>query len=129
MAEQLVEAMTAPWEPEQYRDTYRDDLLRLIDEKVKTGAVSEVAAPRAEAAEGKVVDIMALLKRSMEQRQVSGDADGAPARGGARRGAATGDDEAGGPAGAAAAAAGATAGSEKSASAGKSGRGGTRKAG
>ena len=35
MAEQLVEAMAAAWEPEQYHDTYHDDLLRLIESKVE----------------------------------------------------------------------------------------------
>ena len=72
MAEQLVEAMTADWEPDQYTDTYREDLLRVIEEKVKGGEVTEVAAPRPEAREGNVVDIMALLKRSMEQRTAAG---------------------------------------------------------
>ena len=43
MAEQLVEAMAGEWEPEQYRDTYRDDLLRMIDEKVKGGTVTRRA--------------------------------------------------------------------------------------
>jgi DNA end-binding protein Ku len=76
MAEQLVEAMATPWEPAQYTDTYHDDLLRLIDEKVKTGTVSAPGAPRAEAPGGKVVDIMTLLKRSMERQ---GSAPGAAA--------------------------------------------------
>ena len=40
MAEQLVEAMVGEWRPEQYRDTYRDDVLRMIDEKVKGGKVT-----------------------------------------------------------------------------------------
>jgi DNA end-binding protein Ku len=69
MAQQLVEAMVADWNPEQYRDTYREDLLKLIDEKVKTGSVSQpVEAPPAEPG-AKVVDIMALLKQSMEEAQ------------------------------------------------------------
>ncbi|MBN1631388.1 MAG: Ku protein, partial [Thermoleophilia bacterium] len=70
MAEQLVEAMTTAWEPEQYRDTYRDDLLRLIDQKVKTGdvvAVPDVVAPAE--GEAEVVDIMELLKRSVAERK------------------------------------------------------------
>jgi DNA end-binding protein Ku len=71
MAAQLVEAMTAKWDPEQYTDTYRDDLLRVIEEKVKSGKVTESAAPRREAPEGKVVDIMTLLKRSMEQQNAN----------------------------------------------------------
>ncbi len=70
MAEQLVETMAAAWEPEQYRDTYRDELLQLIDKKVKTGKVA--ATPKAPARKAKgaeVVDIMALLKQSVEERK------------------------------------------------------------
>jgi DNA end-binding protein Ku len=75
MAEQLVGAMVAKWEPEKYVDTYREDLLKRIDEKVKRGELTTVAeAPPSEereAAEGKVVDIMSLLKRSMEKQQAA----------------------------------------------------------
>ncbi|HEY5529293.1 MAG TPA: Ku protein [Thermoleophilia bacterium] len=93
MAEQLVEAMATDWKPEQYHDTYRDDLLKLIDEKVKSGKVSQVSEPaKREAGESNVVDIMSLLKRSMEQQKStpSGDAaekTAAPKSGGKRRGA------------------------------------------
>ena len=79
MAEQLVETMAAKWQPEQYHDTYREDLVRVIDEKVKTGkvvGVTEKARPEERGAE--VVDIMSLLKRSMEQQK-----QGAPKSGGA----------------------------------------------
>ena len=70
MAEQLVEATATAWEPEQYHDTYRDDLLKLIDEKVKSGEVTEVSEPpKRKARESNVVDIMSLLKRSMEQQK------------------------------------------------------------
>lgn len=68
MAEQLVNAMAGEWRPESYRDTYRDDVLQMIDEKVKTGTITTRAeAKPAEGAE--VVDIMALLRRSVEQKQ------------------------------------------------------------
>ena len=83
MAEQLVGAMAGEWRPEQYRDTYRDDVLRMIDEKVKGGTVTTRKEPKpAEGAE--VVDIMALLRRSVEQKQAEpakkGTANKAPAR-------------------------------------------------
>jgi DNA end-binding protein Ku len=70
MAEQLVEAMVGEWRPEQYRDTYRDDVLKMIDEKAKGGKVTtrKEAKPQ-EGAE--VVDIMSLLRRSVEERQAS----------------------------------------------------------
>jgi len=76
MAELLVDAMTTAWKPEQYHDTYHDDLLRLIAEKVKNGEQVEAVAPATgDAPEGNVVDIVALLRRSVEraaERQESG---------------------------------------------------------
>jgi DNA end-binding protein Ku len=78
MAEQLVGSMVAAWDPAQYTDTYHDDVLRLVEDKVKHGSVTTVSAePPAETApaEGAVVDIMSLLKRSVERRkQTSGAA-------------------------------------------------------
>jgi DNA end-binding protein Ku len=68
MAEQLVQTMAGEWRPEQYRDTYRDDLLRLIDEKVKNGKVTARSEPR-HREDAKVVDIMALLRQSVEERR------------------------------------------------------------
>jgi len=68
MAEQLVQAMVADWRPEEYRDTYHDDVLALIEEKIKSGTVT--VRGEAEPQEGgEVVDIMALLKRSGEARR------------------------------------------------------------
>jgi DNA end-binding protein Ku len=81
MAEQLVAAMASGWEPEQYRDTYRDDVMRMIEEKVKNGKVTAHREPKA--AEGaEVVDIMALLKRSVEQRQTAAPSIGDATAGG-----------------------------------------------
>jgi DNA end-binding protein Ku len=70
MAEQLVSTMAAPWSPEQYHDTYHDHLLRLIKEKVDKGEVTDTtqAAPQ-HAREAEVVDIVELLRRSVEQQK------------------------------------------------------------
>ena len=83
MAEQLIEAMATHWDPEAYHDTYRDDLLRVIEEKERTGSVEEVAAGEGapEPGEGKVVDIMALLKRSVDQVREAGGAEAGEAGG------------------------------------------------
>lgn len=68
LAGQLVDALVAEWDPSQYRDTYRERLLALIERKVETGEVSVAPAePAGEAAA--VVDIMDLLKRSVEQAE------------------------------------------------------------
>lgn len=66
-AEQLVKGMTQTWSPEQYRDDYREDVLSLIDRKIKTGsaeAVGESAGARSSRRRSPV-DLMALLKRSL----------------------------------------------------------------
>lgn len=70
MAEQLVDGMTEPWSPEDYHDTYREALLERIDEKVRAGKTHVVTPPAAEAEEAgaEVVDLMALLKRSLEAK-------------------------------------------------------------
>jgi DNA end-binding protein Ku len=71
MAERLVDDMAEAWQPEQYHDTYREDLLKLIDRKVSAGETHLVAEPESKAgsdAGAEVVDLMALLKRSLEAR-------------------------------------------------------------
>ena len=71
MAERLVEDMAANWEPEKYRDQYREDLMRVVEEKVAAGKTLEIEAPHGEEAPrtGQVIDFMALLKRSVEEKE------------------------------------------------------------
>ena len=61
LAEMLVESLAAPFEPEKYKDSYRDNLQALIDAKVK-GKEVVVPPPREPA---KIVDIMEALKQSL----------------------------------------------------------------
>ncbi len=67
MAERLVAEMEAPFKPEAFKDTYRNDLMALIQRKIKTGATEEPEAPDDDAAPeaSNVVDIMALLRKSL----------------------------------------------------------------
>ncbi|HET9227131.1 MAG TPA: Ku protein [Thermoanaerobaculia bacterium] len=69
MAERLVEGMVSKWEPEKYRDDYYKDLKKMINERVKAGQLEESPeappTPKPERG-GKVVDLMALLKQSVE---------------------------------------------------------------
>ena len=73
MAQRLVETMFGEWDPKRYHDTYRDDLLRMIHYRVKTGqaAESREASPPP-SRQTKVVNIMDLLKRSVEHTEKSG---------------------------------------------------------
>lgn len=71
MATRLIEEMKEPWKPEEFKDEYRDDVLALVEKKVKEGKTHEVvveAAPRAEKKTKEVVDLMPLLKESLERR-------------------------------------------------------------
>jgi len=70
MAERLVQGMVDTWKPERFKDTYFRDLKKTIDERVEAGQL-EAAPPPAEEekkpARSNVVDLMALLKQSVEQ--------------------------------------------------------------
>jgi len=69
MAGKLIESMTGPWEPGKYHDTYREELLGYIKRKVEAGEtvrVEEAPAPEPKAG-AEVIDIMSLLKRSLEE--------------------------------------------------------------
>jgi DNA end-binding protein Ku len=70
MAGQLVQAMAGKWNPKKYRDEYHQDLLQMIDKKIKSGQTkaTEPAEPmQPSKRQGKVVDIMHLLRQSMDQ--------------------------------------------------------------
>ncbi|MDB4948705.1 MAG: putative repair protein Ku type [Gemmatimonadetes bacterium] len=70
MAERLVEGMTEPWDPTRYRDEYRDDLLSMIRRKAETGeVVSPAGASDEGAGRSDVIDIMSLLKRSVQETE------------------------------------------------------------
>ena len=76
IAEQLVESLAGDFEPEKYRDTYREDVLALIERKA-AGEEIAVQAPREEAAEP-VPDLMAALKASLDAvRAKDAEGDGA----------------------------------------------------
>lgn len=62
LARMLVDTLAAEFEPEKYRDTYRDNLRLMIESKIKGQQVIEtpVAAP-----ERKVVDILEALQQSL----------------------------------------------------------------
>jgi DNA end-binding protein Ku len=70
MAEELVENMVGRWNPEKYHDEYYEDLLKLIQKKIKAGK-TKVVEPAGETPrpkrEGKVIDIMDLLRQSVKQ--------------------------------------------------------------
>ncbi len=65
IAKQLIESLRVDWEPERYRDTYRERVEALVDEKRKTGSV---AAIREDKPRTNVIDLMAALEESVAAR-------------------------------------------------------------
>jgi len=68
MADLLIENLTGHFDPEKYTDDYRDELLRRVSAKVEGGTVKATAAPKAPA-KGEVLDLMEVLRRSVEAAQ------------------------------------------------------------
>jgi DNA end-binding protein Ku len=71
MAKTLVDEMTEQWKPERYRDTYHDDLMKLIDKRIKAGkteVITEANEDEEKPVRGEVIDLMALLKQSVQAK-------------------------------------------------------------
>jgi DNA end-binding protein Ku len=87
MAEQLIGSLTSDFEPERYRDEYRERVLDLIERKAQ-GEEIAVQAPSEEPA--KVPDLMAALEASISAVKDDGKGDGkAPEKRPARKAAGT----------------------------------------
>jgi DNA end-binding protein Ku len=72
LARQLVATIETDWDPGSYHDSYHDDLLAIIQRKAAGETIEP--AEEAEAPLGEVVDIMELLKKSIEDaRGAKGD--------------------------------------------------------
>jgi DNA end-binding protein Ku len=78
IAKQLVESLAGPFDPSRYRDTYREEVLALIERKA---AGEEVAVqPVAEEQPAEVPDLMTALQASLEEvRGRSGEGNGGSA--------------------------------------------------
>ena len=72
MALALVEGMAGGFEPEQFHDTYREDVMTVVQRKIKAKQTTLITEPDPEehkpAKESNIVDLMALLRESMERR-------------------------------------------------------------
>ena len=73
MAERLIDDMTMKWKPEEYHDTYRDDLMKMIEEKA-AGHVKEAPKSKRAPREAQVIDFASLLEKSLAARKRGGEA-------------------------------------------------------
>jgi DNA end-binding protein Ku len=65
MAKMLISSLEADFEPQKYRDTYRENLQKMIEDKIEGKKV--VATPEAHVAP--VIDIMEALKKSLAEKR------------------------------------------------------------
>lgn len=72
MAKALVQSMTSKWDAKKFQDDYTHKLREVIDEKVAAGG-KELPAPRGKTkAPTNVVDLVAILKKSIEENAAGG---------------------------------------------------------
>lgn len=68
MAKRLVEDMAADWEPDDYRDTFQDQIMALVETKAREGKIEDVETDAGDNEQRKtadVIDLTELLKRSL----------------------------------------------------------------
>ncbi|MGW0391271.1 non-homologous end joining protein Ku [Streptomyces sp. NPDC003042] len=83
MAGQLIEALSMPWRPEDFRDTFRDKVAALIRAKQAGETVEKAELP---AKSTDVVDLMDVLRASVEQARSPKDTREKAAAPGVRQG-------------------------------------------
>jgi DNA end-binding protein Ku len=69
MAAQLVGDMAKPFDPDDYRDSFKDEVMALVHRKVESGQTEAVVQPAASEAPAKsadIIDLTELLKRSLK---------------------------------------------------------------
>jgi DNA end-binding protein Ku len=59
--------MSSNWNPEKYKDDYRDALIEVIEEKVETGGKEIREKPKQPPKATKVIDLVSVLQKSLEQ--------------------------------------------------------------
>jgi DNA end-binding protein Ku len=67
MAKSLIDSMSSKWEPEKYKDDYREALMEVIEEKVEAGGKEIEEKPRKAPKPTKVIDLVSVLQKSLEE--------------------------------------------------------------
>jgi DNA end-binding protein Ku len=67
MATALIDSMSSKWNPEKYRDDYREALMGVIEEKVEAGGKEIEEKPKKAPRPTKVIDLVSVLQKSLEQ--------------------------------------------------------------
>ena len=72
MAGELVEDMSSAWDPDEFKDSFKDEIMRLVDQKVAAGDTESVTQPEPSEEGGssggaKIIDLTELLQRSLRK--------------------------------------------------------------
>lgn len=67
MAKQLIDSMVSAWKPEQYKDTYRDDVMKMVKARSKKSTHASPASRTEAPTETKVLDLVAALRGSLRK--------------------------------------------------------------
>lgn len=67
MAHALIESMSSDWQPDKYRDEYRDAVMEMIEQKAKNKQLPAAPAPAARTTN--VVDLVKVLQESINRSQ------------------------------------------------------------
>ena len=71
MAMALVEGMSEDWKPDQYHDTYREDVMALVEHKIKSKETHTITLPgkdKPAPSSGNVIDLVSLLQQSLGKK-------------------------------------------------------------
>lgn len=86
LATQLIDGMTTEWEPEQFKDEYRQALMKLIEKRIESGEIEQISEEPEEAPEApRTVNFMDVLKQSVEKTGKSGGAKSSRKRSGRKK--------------------------------------------
>jgi DNA end-binding protein Ku len=69
MASQIIDSLSAEWDPSRYRDTYREEVLKLLKKKA---ACKEIVVDEPKEEQGEVLDLMAALEASLAEAKKGG---------------------------------------------------------
>ena len=72
MAKTLIDNMSSKWDPEKYRDDYKEALMDVIEEKVEAGGKEIEEKPRKKVSSTKVIDLVAVLQESLAKSRGEG---------------------------------------------------------
>src|SRR5690348_5574833 len=76
MAKSLIESMSSKWNPEKYKDDYREALMEVIEEKVEAGGKEIGEKPKKAPKPTKVIDLVSVLQKSLEETDAKKKATG-----------------------------------------------------